>query len=254
MSIDVIKDAIEHSTIKLSISEVAMLLVLAYYASPDGGNVYPSLRRIAKGCHTKDLRLVRDLIERLKERRILVFVRVGKWGTKEYRIDLDVLTGTVRRDPTIETSTHVSGVDQPSVGRGSRSVRRGPPDPLDPSIDPSSLSEREQQNAEKPKAEKPKTGATEFLAWFQTEYAKRRNGTVYVLNHRKHTDIVAGLLAHIEYGRLQKLASLMLSAKTNEPFIVDSDRGIEVLRQKVNWLNDRLSTWEAQNRKAEEDR
>lgn len=84
-----------------------------------------------------------------------------------------------------------------------------------------------------------------FLKWFQEEYKAKRHGAAYLVKWQKDGPLVKAMLKAVDVERLQKLARILLSDKTDEPFIVDSDRGVGILSTKFNWLNDRLAAWEA---------
>jgi len=90
-------------------------------------------------------------------------------------------------------------------------------------------------------------GAKSFLGWFHQQYKTDRNGADYLIHKKKDEPIVRYLLKHFPADRLQKLAKIMLSEKTDDSFIVESDRSISVLKIKANWLNDRLAAWERRN-------
>jgi hypothetical protein len=49
----------------------------------------------------------------------------------------------------------------------------------------------------------------------------------------------------VDLERLRDFARILLSDKTEDDFIVGSDRGIEVLSAKFNWLSARLAQFEA---------
>lgn len=90
----------------------------------------------------------------------------------------------------------------------------------------------------------------EFLNWFQEEYKKRRDGATYCVVWAKHGAIIKRLLQTYPAERLRRHAVVLLTA-TVDDYIEQSDRGIEVFAGKINWLEERLSTWEKQ-RKARE--
>jgi hypothetical protein len=96
----------------------------------------------------------------------------------------------------------------------------------------------------RPKAP-PDSRVLDFLNWYQGEYARRRNGAPFLVNWGKDGAIVRRLLAACDFERLKLCAIILLSDKTDDPFIVDSDRGIGVFAARFNWLSDRLAAWEA---------
>lgn len=81
-----------------------------------------------------------------------------------------------------------------------------------------------------------------FLDWFQGEYAKRRHGAKYFVKWEAHSAIVKRLLKGHAPDRLRKHAILLLT--TDEEWSSSTDRGIEVLAGKINWLEERLAAWE----------
>jgi len=98
----------------------------------------------------------------------------------------------------------------------------------------------------KAKAEKAPSPVREFLVWFQGEYKARRNGAVYFVKWEAHGAIVKRLLTGYPLDRLRKHAMILL--RSNEPWIETTDRGVEVLSSKINWLEERLCAWEAEKR------
>lgn len=94
--------------------------------------------------------------------------------------------------------------------------------------------------------EEPEAAAV-FLAWFHQQYKTDRHGADYLVHKKRDEPVVRYLLKHFPAERLQKLAEIMLSEKTDDSFIMESDRGISILKIKANWLNDRLSAWEHRN-------
>jgi uncharacterized protein YdaU (DUF1376 family) len=98
-------------------------------------------------------------------------------------------------------------------------------------------------------ADKPPTPAKEFLSWFQREYKTRRDGATYFVTWDKHMPIVGRLLKLHAPDRLRKHATILLT--TDDPWTETTDRGIEVLASKINWLDERLCRWEKE-RKARE--
>lgn len=92
-------------------------------------------------------------------------------------------------------------------------------------------------------AEKAPSVTHEFLKWFQGEYKARRNGATYFVRWEAHGAIVKRLLTAFTMDHLKKLATILLT--TNEEWTTGTDRGIEVLSAKVNWLEDKLCEWEA---------
>ena len=87
----------------------------------------------------------------------------------------------------------------------------------------------------------PRVG--EFLKWFPEEFRKRRNGAEYLVKHGKHGALVKQMLGATDLERLKKYAAIML--KTNDDFIAETDRGIEILSARFSWLSDKLAAWEA---------
>ena len=87
-----------------------------------------------------------------------------------------------------------------------------------------------------------------FLEWFQGAYQARRMSP-YLVKWAKHSKLTKGMLAATTEERLQMLAKIMLSSQCEDAFIVESDRGIEVLSAKFNWLSERLVAWEAKQKK-----
>ena len=61
----------------------------------------------------------------------------------------------------------------------------------------------------------------------------------------KHGALVKQMLGATTPETLHLYAQIMLSEKCEDPFILESDRGIEVLSAKFNWLSDRYAAWKA---------
>lgn len=99
-----------------------------------------------------------------------------------------------------------------------------------------------------PVKEQPDPRVKEFIAWFQNAYKTKRNGADYMVKWEKDAPNVKKLLKATSMDRLQKCAQILLSEKTDDDFIVQSDRGIGVLSAKFNWLSERLAAWEARQR------
>jgi len=89
-------------------------------------------------------------------------------------------------------------------------------------------------------------GTRDFLGWFQAEYKARRNGATYFVRWDAHGAIVKRLLTTFPPDRLKKHAKILLT--TNEDWTTGTDRGIEVLSAKINWLEERLCAWEAEKK------
>jgi uncharacterized protein YdaU (DUF1376 family) len=90
--------------------------------------------------------------------------------------------------------------------------------------------------------DKAPSPAKEFLTWFQTEYKTRRHGAVYFVSWDKHMPIIGRLLKLHAPDRLRKHAQILLT--TDEDWTETTDRGIEILAAKINWLEERLCLWE----------
>ena len=132
--------------------------------------------------------------------------------------------------------------------RLSRAQAKGKQPEPEPEPDPKYVQSVTDQRSggEAPKAP---SQTREFLTWFVTEYATRRNGATYFVSWAKDGAIVKALLAAYPPDHLRKLAKILLT--TNDEWIETTDRGIGVLKSRINWLEDRLREWEAkQQRKA----
>ena len=105
-----------------------------------------------------------------------------------------------------------------------------------------------EQSSEAP-AGKPPSPVREYLTWFQGEYKARRNGATYFVRWDAHSAIVKRLLTAFSADRLRKHAQILLT--TDEEWTTGTDRGIEILSAKINWLEERLCAWEVK-RKARE--
>lgn len=99
-----------------------------------------------------------------------------------------------------------------------------------------------------PAKEPPDPSVRAFLTWFIEEYKTRRHGAEYLVKWGKHTTLVKPMLKAVSLERLQNFARILLSDKTDDEFIVKSDRGIEVLSVKFNWISERLAQFEARSK------
>lgn len=94
----------------------------------------------------------------------------------------------------------------------------------------------------------PKKPATdprvrEFLQWFQTEYQKVR-GAPYLVHWEKHGAMMKRMLGATDLAHLKIYAQILLSEHTDDDFIVQTDRGIEILQSRFSWLADRYAIWQ----------
>jgi hypothetical protein len=105
--------------------------------------------------------------------------------------------------------------------------------------------DKEHLSDEAHKKAPPDPRVKQFLVWFQTEYKTRRFGADYCVSWAKHGALVKEMLGATSFERLQTLAKILLSEKTDDDFILETDRGIEILKAKFNWLSDRLAAYEA---------
>jgi len=94
-----------------------------------------------------------------------------------------------------------------------------------------------------PAKDPPDSRVKTFLDWFQAEYKTRRNGAAYFIQWPKDAPIVKRLLKAHAPERLQQHALVLLT--TDDPWIDGTDRGIGILSNKINWLEERLATWQA---------
>ena len=115
---------------------------------------------------------------------------------------------------------------------------------------PSSISnKKEQPSVVGPPKEPADPNVKIFLTWFQAEYTRRRAGADYLVKWAKHGTLVKTMLHATTLEKLQKYAQILLSDRCEDEFIVQSDRGIEVLAVKFNWLSDRYAEWQARHLK-----
>lgn len=89
-------------------------------------------------------------------------------------------------------------------------------------------------------------GTGGFIRRFCEVYSKYRHGARYHVVRTKHVPLVRSLLRTHGPIHLEKLAIVLLTA-TADPWLDNTDRGIEVLNAKINWLEDRLRTYEAEH-------
>lgn len=94
-------------------------------------------------------------------------------------------------------------------------------------------------------AGKAPTPTHDFLGWFVNEYKRQRHGATYRITD-KHGGIVKGLLKTHSPERLRHLTAVLFGS--NDEWIESTDRGIEVMAGKINWLEERLCAWEAKKR------
>ena len=82
-----------------------------------------------------------------------------------------------------------------------------------------------------------------FLAKFCEHYHRALDGAKYAVVKTRDVPLVRRLLALHGPERLEQLAVVMLHA--DDKFIAESDRGIQILSTKINWLESRLRAAEA---------
>lgn len=99
------------------------------------------------------------------------------------------------------------------------------------------------------RAPKEPSPAREFLEWFQGEFQRRRGGAKYFVSWEKHMPIIGRLQKGHSSDRLKNHARILLS--TNEDWIATTDRGIEVLASKINWLEEKLVQFEKDKARAQ---
>ena len=134
------------------------------------------------------------------------------------------------------------------LATGNPRVSQTEPKKTTMSLSCTSTEKTKEQSSQAP-AEKAPSPVREFLGWFQSEYKARRNGAVYFVKWDAHGAIVKRLLTTHTSERLKKHAIILL--RSNEEWIDGTDRGIEVLSSKVNWLEERLCAWEAEKKARE---
>jgi len=83
-----------------------------------------------------------------------------------------------------------------------------------------------------------------FLRRFCEHYAKALHGAKYLVKPAKDVPLLRQLLKIHGPERLEQLAIVMLHA--DDPYIQQSDHGIQILSTKINWLESRLRAAEAQ--------
>jgi len=89
-------------------------------------------------------------------------------------------------------------------------------------------------------------GTGGFLRRFCELYSKHRNGARYHVVRTRHVPLIRSLLRTYGAVRLEKLTVVLLTATADE-WLNRTDRGIEVLHGKVNWLEDRLAAYEREH-------
>lgn len=109
---------------------------------------------------------------------------------------------------------------------------------------------KKQPSAVEPAKVPPDPRVREFLQWFQAEYKTRRHGADYLVKWDKHGALVKQMLGATTLDRLKKYAQILLSDKTDDEYIVSTDRGIETLSARFSWLSDRLAAWELKHQQA----
>lgn len=82
-----------------------------------------------------------------------------------------------------------------------------------------------------------------FLKEFGRLYAHHRHGAAYFIKWKEHMPIVKNLLKLHAHDRLVLHAKVLLT--TDDEWISSTDRGVEILAKKINWLEARVADWEA---------
>ena len=132
-----------------------------------------------------------------------------------------------------DSSLLLADDSRPVVGENSRTIAPSHPIPV-----------KKRATHVAPAKKPPDPRVREFLTWFQSEYRTRRHGADYLVKWDKHGALVKQMLGATDLDRLKKYAQILLSEKTDDEFIVSTDRGIEILSSKFSWLSDRLAAWE----------
>lgn len=78
------------------------------------------------------------------------------------------------------------------------------------------------------------------------ELYKQHCGATYHVNPSKHIPLIRRLLQTHGAGELERLTIVMLTA-TADAWLNETDRGIEILHTKINWLASRLAAYEREH-------
>lgn len=135
-----------------------------------------------------------------------------------------------------------------ALGEGWPALRKTDLDHPSPNQEQEQEQEQEQSTArEARKADADRElGTGPFVRRFCDLYAKYQSGARYHVVASKHIPLVRGLLRTHGRERLEKLAIVMLTA-TADAWLNETDRGLEVLNGKINWLERRLAQYEAEH-------
>ena len=118
------------------------------------------------------------------------------------------------------------------------------PNPKDQNLSAAARQPRPRGGNGKTDADEPdKPSVQAFLRRFCEHYAKALHGAKYLVKPAKDVPLLRQLLAAHGAERLEQLAVVMLHA--DDKFIAESDRGIQILSTKINWLESRLRAAEA---------
>jgi hypothetical protein len=131
------------------------------------------------------------------------------------------------------TSLVTDGVTNTPSPRAGADAPDGPGRVLDSEIEVGGEAERGDFESE----------ARRFLKQFAALYRQHRHGASYFVKTKDHVKVVGGLLQVHAFDRLLLHAQVLLT--TDEEWISSTDRGIEILAKKINWLEDRVADWEA---------
>lgn len=91
--------------------------------------------------------------------------------------------------------------------------------------------------------------AGDLLNRYRELYAKHRHGAkLRLLSNSVEFDEACSLVRLWDDARLDKLAAIVLT--TDDPFIANTDRGFKIFTLKASWADERLSAWEAEQKRA----
>lgn len=159
--------------------------------------------------------------------------KLAKWKAPEDWVDL--------REYSRNPSGNDSGIDS---GNDSRPRARAA---LSLSLSLSRTQTRPIEAARKIRAaEDDETlGTGKFVRRF-CELYRQHCGASYHVTPSKHIPLIRGLLRTHGGPQLERLAVVMLTA-TADDWLNETDRGIEILHTKINWLASRLAAYEREH-------
>jgi uncharacterized protein YdaU (DUF1376 family) len=216
--------------------DVARLGRMVGATAPQMRRIWPAIRACFREHPDEQGRLIHPRLEQERKSQAEFRLKQAENGKKGGRPRKPKKT---QRKPTANPNE-----SQPQT---QREARKSSPISVSDLLSPENpISDGDAAPSARTESEDSLLGTRAFIARFCELYAKYRNGAKYRIVASKHIPLLRGLLKTYGRQRLEKLTIVMLRASGDE-WLNGTDRGVEILHAKVNWLEDRLAAYEAQH-------